>query len=99
MLDRGGDIGHRIVPVEFPLGFPASGDTRLVEAENDALLDPVEQGRRDCVIALLGEIIDGLADVVVDAENFLNDHHPGPRRSLRLGGVGVEAVAVGCGER
>ena len=39
------------------------------------------------------------ADMVVDAENLLNDHDPALGRTGRVGAIGAQLVAVAGGER
>ena len=99
VIDRGSDIVHGIVPIEPAFQRPAFAHAGFVEAQNDPGFEAVEQGRGGGVVALLGEIIDGFADIVVDAEYFLDDHHAALRFARGLGCVGVQRMTVGCGER
>ena len=59
----------------------------------------IENRRRHSRIALVGEAVADGADVMIDAEDFLNDDDAALRRPARLGAIGTELETVGCDER
>jgi hypothetical protein len=65
--------------VGLGLVFAAQDDVILAVAELDASLEAVEQRRRDGDIAFGREAVGNVADVDVDAENFLNDDNARPQ--------------------
>ena len=65
----------------------------------EILLHAIEHRRRDRHIACVGQPIGHRADVVIDAENFLDHDHCALRRALRIGAVGAELEAVRRRER
>ncbi len=99
LFDCGVGVAHHCVPVRL-------GDegTRLLDLGRRitrlvVLLRPVEQRRRDRGVAFLGKVVADLADVLVDAENLLNDDDAALRRAGRIGAIGAKLEAVGRGER
>jgi hypothetical protein len=59
----------------------------------------VEQGRRYRDITVRREAVANIADMAVDAENLLRDHHCALWLAGRIGAIGGERVAVAGGER
>ena len=57
-------------------------------------LDAVENRRRNRGIALRREPVAQVADVMVDAEYFLNDHDCALRLARRIGAVAAELEAI-----
>src|SRR5262245_34718279 len=54
----------------------------------------VEQRRRHGDVAFGREAVAHAADVMIDAENFLDDHHPADGLAARFGAIGTKAVAI-----
>ena len=77
----------------------AGGLAVVVVGELDAPLPAVEEGRRDGQIAFPGKPVGDLADMAVDAENFLDDDDAALGAAFgvafRPSAVGVEFMAVG----
>ncbi len=61
--------------------------------------EAVEQRRRHRDITLRREPVADIADMAVDAEYLLRDHHRALRLAGRVGAIGAERVAVAGGER
>ena len=61
--------------------------------------EAIEQGGRNSDIAFRGEPVADIADMAVDAENLLRDHHRALRLAGRIGAIGAERMIVGGGER
>ena len=93
----GGDVGHDVIEVFVALGlvFAADDDVLVGIAEFDPPFEAVEEGRRDGQISLPRVAVGDVADMGVDAENFLNDDDGAFRITLGLGPVGGKFVAVG----
>ena len=70
----------------------------FVIAQLDALFGAVIKRRRDSHIAIGGKAVGEGADMLVDAENFLNDDDGALGRAVRIGPVGAEGVAVAGGQ-
>ena len=90
LFDRGVGVAHHRVPV----GLGDEG-ARLLDlgrrvAGLEILLRAVEQRRRHRGIAIAGEVVADLADVLVDAENLLDDDDAALRRAGRIGPIGAE---------
>ena len=73
-------------------------DLRRRVAALEVLLRAIEQRRRHRGVAFVGEAVADRADVLVDAENFLNDDDAALRRARRIGAIGAELMAVGGGQ-
>nr|ABU51111.1 BpiB07 [uncultured bacterium Bio9] len=87
-----GDVLDRLVEADFAHEFPAARVTRFVVAELDAAFDMIEERRRDCGVAVVGETVGDVAHVRIDAEDFLHDDDAAFRRALRLRDVGADAL-------
>ena len=60
--------------------------------------ETVEYRRRHRHVTKRGEPVADRADVMVDAENLLDDHHAALRLALRIGAIGAELMLVVGGE-
>src|SRR5262249_24986371 len=58
----------------------------------------IEQRRRHGHVAFGREAVAHAANVMIDPEDFLDDHHSADRLAARLGAIGTKAVVVGCSE-
>src|SRR5262249_6073865 len=58
----------------------------------------IEQRRRYGCVTLGGEAVGDSFDMMVDAENLLDDDHAPPRRAAGIGPIGAKTMPVGCGE-
>ena len=58
----------------------------------------VEDRRRDRDVTERGKAVADRADVMIDAENFLDDDHAALRRAGRIGAIGAELESVRSGE-
>ncbi len=96
-FDRGGDVAQRLLEIDLADDGHAARPRLRVVADVEPLLDMLEDGRRDREIAFRRKPVRDLADVRVDAEDFLNNDKaaagiadgigaPGPNRpgTLRL---------------
>jgi hypothetical protein len=98
VLDRRVSVAQHGVPIG--LGDELAGvlDFRRGVAAFEIGLRAVEQGGRHSDVAIGGKTVANRADVLVDAEDFLDDDDATLRRALRIGAIGAELVAVGGGE-
>ena len=64
----------------------------------DIAFDAIEEGGSDGEKSVARVAVGDGADVLVDAEDFLDDDEAGDGRSGWTGDVGIELMAVGCGE-
>jgi hypothetical protein len=72
------------------------GDLVRRVAALEILSLPVEQGRRHGGVALAGQPIADRADVMIDAEDFLDDHDAALGGARRVGAIGAQLKLV-CG--
>src|SRR5262249_22804205 len=93
--DRRFDVLHRLVEAEFGHVLAAFGDGVGRVAQLHAGPDMVEEARRKGEIALLGELVGHRLDVMVDPEDFLDDHDTALGRAGREGEVGADFAALG----
>jgi len=98
LVDRGLGVLHHGVPVRVGDELARAGDLVGRVAALEALLGAIEQRRRDRRVAFLRQPIADVADVVVDAEDFLNDHDAAFGRSRRISAIGAQLMAVVCGQ-
>ena len=93
----GGDVGHDVIEVFVALGlvFAADGHVFVGIVELDPPFEAVEDGRRDGKISFRRVTVGDVADMGVDAENFLDDDDGAFRITLGPGPVGGKFVAVG----
>ena len=61
--------------------------------------EAIEQGGRHRDIAVRREPIADIADMAVDAENLLRDHHRAFRLAVGIGAIGAKRMVVAGGER
>src|SRR5262249_5996244 len=97
-LDGGAHVLHGVVDGELAAHRAPALDVRLLITRLEAALDAVEQRGRDREVTLLGEAIGHALDVVIDAEDLLNDDQRAPRLARRRGLVGGELVSVFGGQ-
>src|SRR5262249_46483682 len=79
-------VGHELAGIGDLVG-------RITALE--AGLAPVEQRRRQRAIAGISEAIADRADMMVDAENLLNDHHAALGGGFGVGPVGSQLMLIG----
>src|SRR5215207_1021071 len=94
LLDRGLDVLDRLVEAELGHVLAALGNGVGRVAELDAGLDMVEEPRRQREIAVGRELVGHRPDVVVDAEDLLDDHHAALGRAFRRGEVGADLTGL-----
>src|SRR5439155_3951483 len=97
-LDGRADVLDHVVDVDLAPDLASAVDVGGLVTALEAALGAVEDGRRQRDIAVLGETVGHVLDVVVDAEDLLDDHDPalglaGGRRAVR-----VKRVIVLCRE-
>ena len=97
-LRRGDDVLDRLVVGDLAARFDADFAIVGTVADIDAFLGAVEHRRCDDLVAGGAEAVGHAADVMVYAEDLLDDHDP-LRGVCRPGGVSPERVVVGGGER
>ena len=76
----------------LPRAAAALLHARLVVAGLEILLGAVEHLRRDRDIAQRGVAVGNVADVVVDAENLLDDDDGAARLAFGIGAIGAERM-------
>src|SRR5262252_3684059 len=59
----------------------------------------IEHRRRDRSVAQFREAVAYAADVMIDAENLLDDHEPPLRAAGRIGTITAELETIRCGQR
>src|SRR5215217_1998123 len=94
LLDRRLDVLDRLVAPELGHVLAALGDGVGRVAELDAGLDVVEEPRRQREIAVGRELVGHRPDMVVDAEDLLDDHDAALGRALRRGKVGGDLAGL-----
>ena len=92
-------VAHHRIPVWIGDELARIGDVVGRIAALEVLGLPVEQRGRDRRIAFLRELVGDGADVLVDAEDFLDDHHAALGRAGRVGAIGAQLELVGGRER
>src|SRR5579883_571560 len=95
-LDRGLDIGQRLLGRDLPAHLLAFREPRLIIAKACARFHPIEQRWRDCDIALGCKAICDLAQMRIDAGLVLQDDDSTLGRVGGIGPVGGETVSVAC---
>src|SRR5579863_1793300 len=93
-LDRGLRVAHHRAPVRIGDEFARAGDLVRRIAALEIRLLTIEQGRRHRGVTLAGEPVAHRADVMIDAENLLDDDNAAPGRTARVGAIGAELEAV-----
>ena len=95
---RGRHVGDHVIPVQIAEIAARIRDLVRRIAAFEVAHEAVEHRRRHRHIAERGEPVADRADVMVDAENLLDDHHAALRRALRIGAIGAELMLVAGGE-
>ncbi len=93
MRHRGLDIRHHLGVIELHAQLAALANIVLGVAEFHAALGAVEQRRGADRVARGGEAVGHVADVVIDAENLLDDDDA-LGRGCGAGGIGGQSEAV-----
>jgi hypothetical protein len=100
--DAGVDVGERLAVIQRLHQLEAAPEVRLAVAELHARFAAVKQIRRQRVEAGGGEPVADRADMAVDAEDFLDDHHAARglaggggqiRRERAIGGLDGDVLA------
>ena len=96
--DGRGDVGHEILVLALAAQGGAGLHVGLLVARLVVLLHAIVDRRRDGDVAMRGVEIGGGADVMVDAEDFLNDDDAALGRAGRSGQIGADLDAVPGGQ-
>ena len=99
LVDCGLRVLEHRVPVRVGDELARIGDLVRRIAALEVLLRAIEQRRRDGGIAFGGEPVADRADVMIDAENLLDDDDAAFRRAGWIGPISTKLKAVGRGER
>ena len=99
LVDRRLGVAHHRAPIRIGDEFARIGDLVGRVAAFEILGLPVEQGRRHGGVAFAREPVADRADVMVDAEDFLNDHDAALGRARGIGAIGAQLELVGGRER
>ena len=95
LVDRGLRVVHHRAPVRIGDELARVGDLVRRIAAFEVLALTVEQCRRDRGIAFRGEPVADRADVVIDAEDFLDDYDAAFGGAGRIGAIGAQLKLVG----
>ena len=93
-LHGGANVLDHVVHVDLAADAAAELDVLRLVAGLEAALGAIEDGRGQGHVALRGEAVRHVPDVVVDAEDLLDDDEPTLRGALGRRPVGCELVAV-----
>ena len=92
-------VAHHRTPIGIGDELARIGDLVRRVAALEVLRLPVEQRRRNRGIAFAGQPVADRANVMIDAEDFLNDHDAALGRARRVGAISAQLKLVGGRER
>jgi hypothetical protein len=95
LVDGGLRILEHRAPIRVGDVFARVGDLVRRIAAFEILLLSVEQRRRNGGIAFAREPVADRPDVMIDAEDFLDDHDAAFGRAGRIGAIGTQLKLVG----
>jgi len=90
-----GDVEEGFVDADLRCDLHAARAVRGIVVEFEAGLHAIEKRRRESGEPFVGVIIHEVANVTIDAEDFLNDNDGRGRRIFRARKIGAQRMAVG----
>src|SRR5262245_9097571 len=94
----GRDIGHHVIPVEIAQITAGMRDLVRRVSAFEIAHEAVEYSRCDRDVTKRCKPVADCSNMMIDAENFLHDHHSAFWRACRIGAVGAQRMLVGRGQ-